>query len=92
MMSNLDDVWSDTPDSASGDETAGVQRRRQCLTMLAAVGGSYLIDVLLLSLFALAGTVQTAVPAAYFAAGFGHVVLFSLLCRSGLLNAWPARC
>jgi signal transduction histidine kinase len=84
MMSNLDDVWSDTPDSASDDETAGVQRRRQCLTMLAAVGGSYLIDVLLLSLFALAGTVQTAVPAAYFAAGLGHVVLFSLLCRSAL--------
>ena len=90
MISNLD-VWSDAPDSAPGDEAACAQRRRQRRSMLAAVGGSYLIDALLLGLFALAGTVQTSVPAAYFAAGLGHVVLFSLLWRGDFSERLASR-
>lgn len=82
MMSNLEDAWSVFPDVGSGSEAATHKRRRNRLKKLGAVGASYLIDSCLLALFALAGTVLPVVPLAYFAAGLGHVALFSLLIGS----------
>lgn len=78
MIANRDG-WPAAPDGAPGDAADGALARRQYRRMLAAVGGNYLVDTLLLGLFALAGTVQASVPAAYFAAGLGHVLLFALL-------------
>lgn len=83
MISNLDDVWSDAPDAGLDDESVGRKRRLYRMKMVAAVGVSYLIDAFMLSLFALAGTVLPAVPLVYFAAGAGHVLIFTLLHWSG---------
>ncbi|HEY8337278.1 MAG TPA: GGDEF domain-containing protein [Tardiphaga sp.] len=56
-------------------------RRRRILQMIAA---SYLIDVVLLSLYAAAGTVPASIAAAYAACGVAFVAVFGTLSETGI--------
>lgn len=74
MHENLDDVWLD---GDAMDEAAVREKRRSYrLAMVGAIGISYGIDALLLTLFFLAGTVASIVPFSYALAGLAHVVIF----------------
>lgn len=86
-ISPFDAVWCNKPNVGASNENRGLTQRAHLMKLLMAVGGSYLLDTLLLALFAMAGTVQSMVPMAYFLAGAGHVLLFSMLYRS----AWVDR-
>ena len=84
MIRNLDEVWAEQLAPGGDDEAVRRQRRLYRIRVVATAGASYLIDALLLSLFAIAGTVAPAVPLVYAAAGLSHVMLFSLLHWSGI--------
>jgi diguanylate cyclase (GGDEF)-like protein len=80
--------WSHSP--LTGD------RRRFRIIIVGVVGGSYLVDTLLLGLFCLAGTVDLRVPVVYGCAAAVHVLLFASLhwtgvsdsCRNAHLTVW----
>lgn len=83
MNAKNEDVWTVWP-SAEEDAAARHRRSSYRMKLVAAVGFSYLIDSILLLLFAFAGTVSNLVPVVYAAAGLGHVAIFSLLHATGL--------
>ncbi len=78
-MESHDDVL--IPPASSGAAITE-QRKRRALTA-AAVGGSYLADAVLFTLFAEAGRISFSVPAGYLAAGGLATLLFVLLHLSG---------
>lgn len=86
---DFEDIWR--PGSSVRDECASASRAPRLfrVKVVAAVGCSYAIDSLMLTLFALAGTVSSAVPMAYATAGLGHVILFGLLHWSGISERSP---
>lgn len=96
MIRNLDDVWrvGGTPEAA--DDGVSRDRRRYRMRVVWAIGVSYLIDTVLLTLFFLTDTVPGWVPLAFGSAGIAHVLLFSLIHWSALseraanpqLNEW----
>ena len=84
MNSKVEDIWTVWP-TAEEDAAVAMRRRRSYrIRLVYAAGFSYLIDTILLSLFAVAGTVSNLVPMAYAAAGLGHVALFLLLHHTGV--------
>ncbi|MEJ2593125.1 MAG: GGDEF domain-containing protein [Candidatus Thiodiazotropha sp.] len=68
-----------------------MKRRIYRLVLVAAVGFSYLIDLLLLMLFSAVGTIQSLAPLVYGAAGLGHVALFGTLHWSGFSERFANR-
>jgi diguanylate cyclase (GGDEF)-like protein len=80
---NPDDIWLETM-GKWGNFTIGQQRRIYRILLVSAVGASYLIDTVLLVLFALAGTVSLQVPLIFGLAALGHVVIFASLHWTGL--------
>src|SRR5574343_231125 len=84
MNSTLDDMLSVAPGITDRNEAMRERRHRYRVRMMSAVGISYLIDFLLLSLFSAAGTVSLQVPLVYGLAGLGHVLLFSIVHWTGL--------
>jgi len=82
MTFHPDDLWV--------DEVKGLRhvsrtykRRLYRVSLVWAIGVSYLIDSILLLLFSTQGTIPVTVPLAYAAGGCAHVALFSLLHWSG---------
>jgi diguanylate cyclase (GGDEF)-like protein len=51
--------------------------------LLAMISTSYLLDICVLLIYAQAGTIPATIVPCYFAAGFAHVGLFTLLSQSG---------
>lgn len=84
MNSTLDDILSVAPGITDRNEAVRERRHRYRVRMMSAVGISYLIDFLLLSLFAAAGTIPAQVPVVYGLAGLGHVLIFSVLHWTGV--------
>jgi len=84
VITNLDDVWQENADPASGNPLLVRDRRVYRIKLVMAVGLSYALDVVLLALFVVAGTVSFQVPLAYGLAGLGHVLIFSLLHWTGI--------
>lgn len=85
MSLELDDLWLDKMDRLEG-LTLTQKRRLYRIMIVAAAGASYLIDVLLLIAFSLAGTIDPSLPAIYFGLALGHVALFSSLHWKGLTD------
>jgi signal transduction histidine kinase len=84
FVREFDDVWRTDGRAADECATASSAPRAFRLKMVGAVGCSYAVDSLMLTLFAIAGTVSPTVPMAYAAAGLGHVLIFGLLHWTGL--------
>lgn len=80
MSFELDDQWLERMDGW-GLSGLTVQRKRRLYRAIwvGAIGLSYLVDVILLALFAWTGTIQTGVIWFYGAAGLAHVILFSAM-------------
>ncbi|MEJ2363012.1 MAG: GGDEF domain-containing protein [Gammaproteobacteria bacterium] len=84
MQLDLDDLWLEKMDSWGWNSLTVTQKRRLYRVILvAAIGVSYLIDFILLSLFAAVGTIQTTVLWFYPTAGLVHVLLFSTMHWTG---------
>lgn len=83
MSFNLDDLWLEKI-GKWGNLTIEQQRRIYRVLLVCAVGLSYLLDTILLMLFATVGTLRFQVPMIYGLAGLGHVLLFTALHWSGL--------
>lgn len=83
MGLSLDDLWRDGP-APGGRCDPHRTRRLYRVAVVGAVGASYLVDTLLLSLFYLTGTVDPRVPAIYGCLALGHVALFAALHWSGV--------
>jgi signal transduction histidine kinase len=84
MITNLDDVWlTACPDN--GADGAAIRGRRQYrLKMVAGIGVSYAVDIVILTLFVVAGTITAVVPLVCAAAGLIHVAIFGLLHWTGM--------
>jgi diguanylate cyclase len=78
MQIGLDEIWLEKLQRRTGFDR-DKSRRLYRVILVCAIGISYLVDTLLYGLFAVAGTIEPWVVAAYGAAGLGHVVLFSLI-------------
>ena len=78
MQIGLDEIWLERLQRRTGLDR-DKSRRLYRVILVCAIGVSYLVDTLMYGLFAVAGTIEPWVVAAYGAAGFGHVVLFSLI-------------
>ena len=82
MTLELDDVWLEKMEGLR-TLTLVQKRRLYRVIMVGAVGASYLVDMLLLGLFALAGTIELSVLTLYGLGAVGHMALFSGLHWSG---------
>jgi diguanylate cyclase len=78
MQIGLDEIWLEKLQRRTGFDR-DKSRRLYRVILVCAIGISYLVDTLLYGLFAVAGTIEPWVVAAYGAAGLGHVVLFSVI-------------
>jgi len=78
MKIGLDEIWLDKLQLRTGLDRDRSRRLYRAL-LVCGIGVSYLIDSILLGLFALAGTIEGRIVGLYAAAGLGHVVLFSLI-------------
>jgi diguanylate cyclase len=84
MPLHLDDQWLEKMDGwGLGDLTVQQKRRLYRIIMVGVIGVSYLIDFVLLILFARVGTIEPSVVWFYGAAGLTHVLLFSALHWTG---------
>lgn len=90
MSFDPDDLWVD---AIQGLNHVPLQQKRRLyrIAMVGAVGFSYLIDTLLLTLFSAIGTIHSSAPLVYGAAGIGHVALFSTLHWSGFSERFANR-
>lgn len=82
MTFNLDDLWLDKMERWPSLSLSQKRRLYRILIVL-AIGASYLLDTLLLSLFAFAGTISYPVVLFYAGAGLGHILIFSILHWTG---------
>ena len=78
MTIGLDEIWLEKLQLRTGLDRDKSRRLYRAL-LVCGIGVSYLIDTVLLGLFAFAGTIEGRIVGVYAAAGFGHVVLFSLI-------------
>lgn len=78
MQIGLDEIWLEKLQRRTGLDR-DKSRRLYRVILVCAIGISYLVDVIVYELFALAGTIDHWVVGAYGAAGLGHIVLFSLI-------------
>lgn len=90
MILDLDDVWVDSIQKFN-HVPLQYKRRLYRIAIVAVAGTSYLLDTILLFLFALVGTIQFDAPLYYGLAGLGHVVLFSLLHGTGFSERFKNR-
>ncbi|MGB0127682.1 MAG: ATP-binding protein [Rhodocyclaceae bacterium] len=84
LVREFDGVWCTNGAVVEECATAAAAPRLFRIKMVAAVGCSYAVDSVMLTLFAIAGTVAATVPIAYATAGLGHVLLFGLLHWTGI--------
>ncbi len=78
MQIGLDEIWLDKLQQRTGFDR-DKSRRLYRVILVWAIGVSYLIDTLVFSAFALAGTISWGVVSAYGLAGLGHVAIFTLV-------------
>jgi diguanylate cyclase (GGDEF)-like protein len=78
MNIGLDEIWLEKIQLRTGLDRDKSRRLYRAL-LVCGIGVSYLIDTIMLGLFAIAGTIDGSVVGIYAAAGLGHVVLFSLI-------------
>jgi diguanylate cyclase (GGDEF)-like protein len=78
MQIGLDEIWLEKLQRRTGLDR-DKSRRLYRVMLVCAIGLSYLVDTIIYGLFALAGTINAGVVAAYGAAGLGHLALFSLI-------------
>ncbi len=90
MSLDPDDVWVDTIQGLS-QVPQRKKRRLYRLAVVIAVGCSYLLDTLLLTLFAAADTISFQAPLYYGLGGLGHVVLFGSLQMTGFSERYRNR-
>lgn len=82
MAYMLDDIWLDKIGKL-GEFSLTRKRRIYRVMVVLAIGISYLIDMAILCLFSLVGTVPSSVPLIFGLAATGHIVLFSTLHWTG---------
>ena len=82
MSFSLDDIWIEHL-GRWGQLTLIQRRRLYRVFMVAAVGVSYITDTAILFLFYTADTIELNVVLFFGVAGFGHIVLFSILHWTG---------
>jgi diguanylate cyclase len=82
----LDDMTLMWGRRSSGLEDDHVVRRRRNyrLSMVIAIGASYALDALFLSLFSIGGILAPSIPIIYSVFGLGHVGIFGFLHWSGI--------
>src|SRR5512138_1697429 len=78
MQIGLDEIWLEKLQRRTGLDR-DKSRRLYRVILVCAIGVSYLIDTIIYGLFAYAGTIDAWVAGVYGIAGFGHLVLFSLI-------------
>jgi diguanylate cyclase len=78
MQIGLDEIWLEKLQKRTGLDR-DKSRRLYRILLVWAIGLSYLLDTLIYGLFALAGTIDGTVVAAYCLAGMSHVLVFSLV-------------
>jgi diguanylate cyclase (GGDEF)-like protein len=78
MQIGLDEIWLEKLQRRTGLDRVRSRRLYRVL-LVWAIGSSYLIDTIIYGLFAFAGTIDGAVVGIYGAAGFSHLLLFSLI-------------
>jgi diguanylate cyclase (GGDEF)-like protein len=78
MQIGLDEIWLDKLQQRTGFDR-DKSRRLYRVILVWAIGVSYLLDTLMFTTFALAGTIGWSVVGAYALAGFGHVAIFTLV-------------
>lgn len=87
MSFDLDDLWLEKMSGLTS--LSRIQKRRLYRVILViAIGVSYSLDTLLLTLFYMAGTIASEIPLYYGIAGFVHVLLFSAIHWSGLSDSF----
>jgi diguanylate cyclase len=78
MQIGLDEIWLDKLQQRTGFDRDR-SRRLYRVMLVCAIGISYVIDTILYGAFAIAGTIEPWVVAAYGLGGLGHVVLFTTI-------------
>ena len=78
MQTGLDEIWLEKLQRRTGLDR-DKSRRLYRIILVCAIGFSYMVDTIMYGMFALAGTIDGRVVAAYGAAGVGHLALFSLI-------------
>ncbi|MET0068159.1 MAG: GGDEF domain-containing protein [Candidatus Thiodiazotropha sp.] len=90
MSLDPDDVWVD---AIKGLNHVPQRKKRRLyrLAVVMVVGSSYLLDTLLLSLFAAVDTISYQAPLYYGLGGLGHVILFGLMHVTGFSERYRNR-